>query len=111
MRKIATFGASGCLPGSTEYINAQELGKQLANAGFDVASGGYSGTMEAVSKGALEVGNVKVEGIIVPKLFPNRPPRGNEYLNVVTESETLMDRLTKLMDSSNVCSRIFFSYM
>jgi uncharacterized protein (TIGR00725 family) len=103
MPKIVTFGSSGCIPGSTLYDTAYQLGKHLAHEGFDVVSGGYSGTMEAVSKGAMEVGNVKVEGVIVPKLFPNRPPRGNEYLNVVTTAESLMHRLTILIESSDVC--------
>ena len=58
--KIAIFGASGCIPGSEEYINATELGYQLASCGFDVVTGGYSGTMEAISLGASKIDNIKV---------------------------------------------------
>jgi predicted Rossmann-fold nucleotide-binding protein len=58
--------------------------------------------MEAVSRGAMLAGNSHIEGIIVPALFPNRSPRGNQYLNVVTVASDLMDRLTKLIQASNV---------
>lgn len=40
--------------------------------------------------------------MVVPDLFPNRPSHGNAYLNEVTVASSLMDRLTKLIDSSNV---------
>ena len=39
---------------------------------------------------------------MVPELFPNRPPAGNKYLNQVTRTKTLMERLTHLMNSSNI---------
>ena len=60
MHRIVIFGSSGCVPDSVEYIQAVELGKALASSGIDVVTGGYSGTMEAVSLGASLVGKVKV---------------------------------------------------
>ncbi len=38
----------------------------------------------------------------MPELFPNRPTSGNKYLNEVTPTRTLMERLTRLMDVSNI---------
>jgi uncharacterized protein (TIGR00725 family) len=43
----------------------------LAEAGADVATGGYGGTMEAVSEGAAE-GGAEVIGVTAPRLFSHR---------------------------------------
>ena len=59
MRKIVIFGSSSCTPDSAEYITAFELGRALALCAISVVTGGYSGTMEAVSSGASQVGGVK----------------------------------------------------
>ena len=50
------FGGGAPQPGSPAYIEAQQLGRLLAQAGYSVLNGGYSGTMEAVSRGANEAG-------------------------------------------------------
>jgi uncharacterized protein (TIGR00725 family) len=50
--KISVFGSSTCDTNSELYAMAQNLGFELARNGFDVMTGGYSGTMEGVSKGA-----------------------------------------------------------
>ncbi len=38
----------------------------------------------------------------MPQLFPGRPPRGNAYLNQVTVTQDLMQRLTRLVTCSNI---------
>jgi hypothetical protein len=53
-RVVAVFGGHAPAPGSADYEMARELGRRLAEAGFIVMSGGYGGTMEAVSRGARE---------------------------------------------------------
>lgn len=58
--KIVIFGSSTCLPESTSYSEAEDLGHALAKSGFGVVTGGYGGTMEAVSKGATVDNNVPV---------------------------------------------------
>ncbi len=58
--KIVVFGSSTCLPDSAQYREAEELGRGLAESGFGVVTGGYGGTMEAVSKGAATVKTVPV---------------------------------------------------
>lgn len=50
------FGGGAPQPGSAAYAEAQRLGRLLAQAGYSVLNGGYSGTMEAVSRGANEAG-------------------------------------------------------
>ena len=56
-RKIVTvFGGSQCGLDSKEWQQAYEIGTLLAHAGYTVCSGGYQGTMFAVSQGAHEAG-------------------------------------------------------
>ncbi len=54
--KVSVFGSSQPKEGSMAYAEAQELGKLLAQRGHIVLTGGYMGTMEAVSRGAAEAG-------------------------------------------------------
>src|SRR5258708_16993147 len=54
--KVSVFGGSQPKNGSAAYAEAQELGKLLAERGHVVLTGGYIGTMEAVSRGAAEAG-------------------------------------------------------
>ena len=54
---VSVFGGSAPKPGSApSYAEAQALGAALAQAGWTVATGGYSGVMEAASRGACEAG-------------------------------------------------------
>ncbi|MCX6080428.1 MAG: hypothetical protein NTW32_12925 [Chloroflexi bacterium] len=53
---VTVFGGSQPRPGSVAYVEAYALGQLLAIAGHTVLSGGYIGTMEAVSRGANEAG-------------------------------------------------------
>jgi uncharacterized protein (TIGR00725 family) len=59
-RVVAVFGGHAPAPGSADYEMARELGRRLAEAGFIVMSGGYGGTMEAVSRGAREAGGLAI---------------------------------------------------
>ncbi len=54
-RTIVIFGSSGPAPGSDNYLQACELGKALAEAGYRLANGGYGGTMAAAAQGAQSV--------------------------------------------------------
>ena len=53
---ISIFGGSQPKEGDIAYAEAQELGKLLAQRGHTVLTGGYIGTMEAVSRGASDAG-------------------------------------------------------
>jgi len=54
--RITVFGGSQPTEGSSAYAEARELGKALADNGWTVITGGYTGTMEAVSRGAADAG-------------------------------------------------------
>ncbi len=55
-RIVSVCGGSRCTQDDPDYQTAHELGAALASAGFAVATGGYDGTMEAVSRGAHSAG-------------------------------------------------------
>lgn len=85
--KVAVFGSSSCKQGSDEYTEAEHLGLKLAEGGIDVVTGGYSGTMEAVSKGASGVPGIEVcsdfckylilgGGSRSTDIVPESPPQG-----------------------------------
>lgn len=72
---IAVFG-SGSAPSDDEVLlQAERLGRLLAEAGFAVMSGGYGGTMEAASRGAAQAGGKAIGvtmDLFTPPLQPNR---------------------------------------
>lgn len=94
--KIVTiFGGSKCLPESQEYKDAKELGRQLAEAGFTICTGGYLGVMEAASRGAREAGG-RVFGIVMNQ-FKSEP---NRYLTDKVATDHFYDRLQNLITRS-----------
>jgi uncharacterized protein (TIGR00730 family) len=53
---VTVFGGARVDAGARLYADSLELGRLLAEAGYMVATGGYTGTMEAVLRGASEAG-------------------------------------------------------
>jgi uncharacterized protein (TIGR00725 family) len=53
---VSVFGGARPREGDAEYTVARALGSALAKKGLAVCTGGYGGTMEAVSRGAKDVG-------------------------------------------------------
>ncbi len=53
-RGVAVFGSARSQPGSEDYEAARAMGFALANAGYDVITGGGPGDMEAANRGAKE---------------------------------------------------------
>ncbi len=53
---ITVFGGAQPKEGTPAYEEARTLGTLLAQRGHTVLTGGYMGTMEAVSRGACEAG-------------------------------------------------------
>ena len=54
MKRVTVFGSSKCSPGDPAYESAYKIGRLLGEFEFSVATGGYQGTMEAISRGASE---------------------------------------------------------
>ena len=90
--RIMVFGSHSPKPGEPDYEEARELGRELAAAGFDVASGGYGGTMEAVLLGAAKEnrpGYGYTAGIF--RASPNQAVAHN------IESDSLLERIEKMI--------------
>ncbi|MEZ4087711.1 MAG: LOG family protein [Candidatus Gracilibacteria bacterium] len=97
-KKFATiFGSSAPIEGSDEYQNAYDVGFTLAEAGFTLKTGGYYGTMEAASRGALEAGE-KAIGIPFAGFDPKQP---NAY-SIPQKVNTLFDRMRDLIHDSEL---------
>lgn len=93
---ITVFGGSNPQPGSPAYAQACELGRLLALAGHTVLTGGYIGTMEAVSKGANEVGG-HVVGVTCDEIEAWRKVRANAWVQEERRFQTLEQRLNELV--------------
>jgi hypothetical protein len=97
---ITVFGGSTPQPGEESYEEAQRLGGLLANAGHTVLTGGYTGTMEAVSRGAAEAGG-HVVGITTEEIDSWRPGGANSFVLEERSYKTLKARLYALIDASD----------
>jgi len=94
MKKVITvFGSSKPINNEEQYKTAYNLGKQLAQLGFDVCTGGFYGIMEATSKGAVE-GGAEAIGITV-NLWNGR---ANKYVTKEIVCDTLFERIDKLIE-------------
>ena len=96
-RTIAVFGSSRRDEHSDLYREAYTLGGLLARGGYAVLSGGYQGSMGAVSRGAAEAGG-RVIGITCA-IFDPLPP--NPWLTEEIKAPTLMDRLNMMLDRAD----------
>jgi len=94
-RIITIFGGSKCGHETVEYTEALSLGRQLANSGFTICTGGYLGVMEAASRGAREAGG-RVLGIVMNQ-FKAEP---NRFLTEKVATDHFYDRLQNLITRS-----------
>lgn len=95
---VAVFGSSQTDAGSPEWDDASRAGALLARAGYPVITGGYGGTMEAVSQGAAEAGG-HVIGVVASVLFPGRTG-ANKYVAEIVEATSLANRIDIMMQRS-----------
>lgn len=93
---VTVFGGSQPPPGSPAYIQAYELGKLLAQAGHSVMTGGYIGTMEAVSRGAAEAGG-HVIGVTCDDIEAWRSVKPNAWVQEERRFATMQERLNELV--------------
>ncbi|NTU76071.1 MAG: LOG family protein, partial [Anaerolineaceae bacterium] len=92
---ITVFGGSAPKPGETAYEEARKLGQMIARSGHTALTGGYMGTMEAVSLGAKEAGG-KAIGATCGEIEKFRPTKANPYLTEEWMFSTLAERLHAL---------------
>ena len=93
---ISVFGGSQPKEGDSAYIEAMELGSLLAQRGHTVLTGGYIGTMEAVSRGAYEAGG-HVIGVTCEDIENWRKVAPNQWVKEERRKKTLNERLQVLI--------------
>ncbi len=94
---ISVFGGSQPKEGDTAYHEALELGQLLAQRGHAVLTGGYIGTMEAVSRGASEAGG-HVIGVTCEDIENWRKVAPNRWVMEERRRKTLLERLQGLIE-------------
>ena len=97
---ISVFGSHTPKPGSSIYEMAKELGRLLASASFTVATGGYEGTMAAVSQGAAEAGG-HVIGVTSSAVQASRDVSLNKWVREEVQYHSLQDRLNHLVTQND----------
>ena len=95
---IAVFGSSRTAPGSLAWAQAEAWGRIAAEHGFAVASGGYGGSMEAVSRGAKDAGGLVI-GVTAPDLFKSRSG-ANAHVDLELPAPTLTGRIERILEVS-----------
>jgi uncharacterized protein (TIGR00730 family) len=94
---ITVFGGAQPKEGSDAYEEARELGKILAEHGHAVLTGGYMGTMEAVSRGACEAGG-HVIGVTCSDIEDWRKSSPNQWVKEERRKKSLVERLQALIE-------------
>ncbi len=93
---VTVFGGSSPKPGEPAYEDAYRLGRLLGEHGHIVLTGGYIGTMEAVSRGAAEAGG-HVIGVTCREIERWRAVGANAWVQEEIRCDTLTNRLRELI--------------
>ena len=89
---VSVYGSSSCSEESSLYQNTIILGEKIASLNLVVASGGYTGIMDAVSQGVAN-NNGKVIGITTDEITRVQP---SKHLTEEFRESSLMTRLDLL---------------
>jgi hypothetical protein len=99
---VAVFGSARSLEGSAEYVQAREVAREVARAGFNILTGAGPGVMEAANRGCQEGGGLSVGlNIRLPQ-----EQRVNPFVDVVCEFRYFFVR--KLMFVKYSCAFLIF---
>ncbi|HEX2172921.1 MAG TPA: LOG family protein [Dehalococcoidia bacterium] len=93
---VTVFGSSQIVADHPEYAFAIEIGRRLAEAGYNVCTGGYDGAMAAVSRGAKEAGGATI-GVTLEAF---RRISANPWVDEEIKTDTLLLRLEHLITNS-----------
>jgi hypothetical protein len=96
--RISVFGGSQPKPGDPIYQDSFLLGKLLAMKGYILLNGGYIGTMEALSRGAAEVGG-HVIGVTCEQIEAWRPVKANPWVTEEWHYTSLQERIFSLIEN------------
>ncbi|OGO08713.1 MAG: hypothetical protein A3K46_01630 [Chloroflexi bacterium RBG_13_60_9] len=92
---IAVFGAAYLEEGGPAFRTAFSLGAEIARRGWVTASGGYGGTMAAVSRGAAEAGGHTIG--VTCETLSRAGRRTNPWIAEEIRCPSVHERLTALV--------------
>lgn len=92
---VVVFGSSNPRAGDPDYTQGHMLGRHLAQQGYVIATGGYTGTMEATSRGAKEAGGYVIG--VTTSIFDASRLGANPYIDEEIKFPTLFERLHYLV--------------
>jgi uncharacterized protein (TIGR00730 family) len=93
MKTVTIFGSALPPEHSLVYGEARRLGRLLAQAGFTVCNGGYSGVMEASARGAREAGGHTIG--VTCQIWPQPP---NPWIAEEVRTRSFPERLMTLIE-------------
>jgi len=93
MTTVTIFGSSLPGEGSLAYSEARNLGRLLAGLGLAVCNGGYSGLMEATSRGAREAGGHTLG--VTCSIWPSPP---NPWVAEEVRTRSFSERIMTLIE-------------
>jgi uncharacterized protein (TIGR00730 family) len=94
---VSVFGSARIKSSSPYYVQSQELGRRLAEAGLAVIAGGGPGIMEAANKGAFEAGGQSV-GLHIKVA---QEARANQYLSSQLDFDHFLSRKSTFFQFSS----------
>ncbi len=97
-KRVAVFG--GSLTDDLDYSQALALGRRLGQLGYTVLTGGYIGSMEAVSRGAAEH-HAHIIGVTSDEIERWRPVKPNPWIKEEWRFPTVRERLYALVEKSD----------
>ncbi len=100
MKTIAVYGSALVQPGEVDYEATLSVGQALAGAGYAVMTGGYSGVMEAASRGAAEAGG-HVIGVTCKQIEAVRALPPNRWIKEEIRCDKLDERLHHLVHKAD----------
>jgi hypothetical protein len=95
---VTVFGGARVPASSKLYEESRVLGRLLGQAGYVVATGGYTGTMEAVLRGAAEAGAYTIGYTCATFDAGFRP---NTWVQEERKTQTLSARIQRMADESD----------
>ncbi|OGO28867.1 MAG: hypothetical protein A2136_05945 [Chloroflexi bacterium RBG_16_54_11] len=96
--RVTVFGGALAKPGERLYQDAFHLGELLAKAGYTLLTGGYIGTMEALSRGASDAGG-HVIGVTCDQIEAWRPVKANPWVKEEWHFTSLRERMFALVEN------------
>jgi uncharacterized protein (TIGR00730 family) len=95
--RVTVFGSASAREDDPIYVVARDIGRRVAEAGWAVCTGGYDGTMAAVSRGAHEAGG-HVVGVTMAS-WARFELRANPWVREEIETAGLLARLGRLLEA------------